>query len=135
MSVDSEIQRIQSAKSAIRNAIISKGVSVPSNSTLDLYAGYINSIPMGGSDEDDIIERKLSGEYSNSRVSYIGSQIFASLPNLTSVSFENCLSIGNSAFQSCTSLNSVYFPSCQYIGDSAFRGCSGLTIASFTGCI
>lgn len=49
MSVASEITRIQNAKESIKNAIESKGVSVPSNASIDTYATYIEQISGGSS--------------------------------------------------------------------------------------
>lgn len=44
MSIDSEINRLSLAKSNIRSAIISKGVSVSASDTLDKYADKVNAI-------------------------------------------------------------------------------------------
>lgn len=49
MSVNSEIERLQNAKSALKTAIEGKGVSVPSNTKLDGYADLVDSIETGGS--------------------------------------------------------------------------------------
>ena len=38
MSVQTEISRLQAAKSALRSAIQAKGVTVPASGTLDGYA-------------------------------------------------------------------------------------------------
>jgi hypothetical protein len=47
MSIANEIQRLQTAKANIKAAIESKGVTVPSATTIDGYAQLINSIPTG----------------------------------------------------------------------------------------
>lgn len=44
MSVQNEITRLQTAKSAIVTSITSKGVTVPEGTTLDSMAGYITQI-------------------------------------------------------------------------------------------
>lgn len=44
MSISSEIQRLENAKTAIANAIEAKGVTVPSYATLDEYASYVSQI-------------------------------------------------------------------------------------------
>lgn len=44
MSISSEINRIKNSKQDIRNAIIAKGVNVPSNASLDTYDTYVNQI-------------------------------------------------------------------------------------------
>ena len=48
MSIASEITRLQQAKADIKTAIENKGVTVPSDATLDDYDGYIYDIPSGG---------------------------------------------------------------------------------------
>lgn len=45
MSIASEIQRLQNAKSAIKSAIEGKGVTVPTATKLDGYAPLISAIP------------------------------------------------------------------------------------------
>lgn len=50
MSVQSEITRIESAKTAIATAIEGKGVTVPDGTLLDGMAALIESIEAGGSD-------------------------------------------------------------------------------------
>ena len=52
MSIANEIQRLQTAKANIKAAIESKGVTVPSATTIDGYAQLINSIPT----EDPMID-------------------------------------------------------------------------------
>ena len=49
MSIASEIQALQQDKSDIATAISNKGVTVPSGSGFDSFAGLINDIPSGGS--------------------------------------------------------------------------------------
>ena len=48
MSIASEISRLNTAKSDIRNSIIAKGVSVPTNAKIDTYDNYIAQIEGGG---------------------------------------------------------------------------------------
>ncbi len=48
MSVQSEITRLQNAKTALKTAIEGKGVTVPSSTKLDGYAGLVDSIEAGG---------------------------------------------------------------------------------------
>lgn len=44
MSISSEIDRIKTSKQDIRNAIIAKGVDVPTGASLDTYDTYVNQI-------------------------------------------------------------------------------------------
>ena len=152
------IQTLQSIKSDIKNAIIAKGGSVT-----DAFGGYaqaITDLPTGGGGdtdiEDGLIMKTLSGSYTNSRVTIIGSYTFyycknltnVSFPNvteidsyafinctnLTSVSFHICSDIYVGAFAYCTNLTNVSFPLCSYIGFSAFANCTNLTSVSFPLC-
>lgn len=47
MSIGNEVDRLKSAKTALRAAIEAKGVSVPESSTIDNYAEYVAAIPNG----------------------------------------------------------------------------------------
>lgn len=49
MSIQSEITRIENAKSSIKSAIESKGVSVPANAKIDDYGDLVNQITQDGS--------------------------------------------------------------------------------------
>ena len=53
MSIASEIERLQNAKSALKTAIEGKGVSVPASTTLDGYSALVDSIQAGGGSSDD----------------------------------------------------------------------------------
>lgn len=44
MSINSEIERISTAKTNIKNAITSKGISVPEDTKIDSYYLFINQI-------------------------------------------------------------------------------------------
>ena len=48
MSIASEIQRLQTAKTDIKTAIEAKGVTVPSSATIDTYDDYVSQISGGG---------------------------------------------------------------------------------------
>ncbi len=47
MSIQSEITRLQNAKTALKTAIENKGVTVPINTKLDGYANLVDSIETG----------------------------------------------------------------------------------------
>lgn len=49
MSISSEIDRLEAAKSQLAAAITAKGVTVPEAAKLDAYPDYVASIPAGGS--------------------------------------------------------------------------------------
>ena len=80
--------------------------------------------------EDSIINRTITN-YTNDRVTSIGSYAFAYCSSLTSVSFPAATTIEISAFYSCDKLTSVNFPVATTIESSAFCNCSSLTSISF----
>lgn len=57
MSISSEIERIQSAKSDIITAIENKGVTVPTGATIDALPELIDSIPGGGGGGGGVIDK------------------------------------------------------------------------------
>ena len=121
MSIATEIQRLKTAKADIKTAIENKGVTVPSNATIDAYPTYVSQISSGGGDY--IVESAVydptatySGEFKPTN--YITS---ATIPN-------GFTSIGDSAFYNYRRLTSITIPdSVTSIGDSAFYNCSNLT--------
>lgn len=54
MSIKTEITRITNAKTAIKDAITAKGVTVPSAASIDDMAGYIGQIEASGGDADKV---------------------------------------------------------------------------------
>lgn len=48
MSIQGEVQRLQSAKSSLADAITAKGVTVPEGTKLDGYAALVGQIQTGG---------------------------------------------------------------------------------------
>ena len=103
--------------------------------TIGEIANSINRITVGGdtSIEDAFVTKTLIN-YTNSRVSCIGSSVFGFYSSLTAVSFPACTTIGAEAFSYCYSLTTVNFPVCTTIGNSAFNYCTNLTTVSFPVC-
>lgn len=132
MSVQSEITRLENAKTAIKAAIEGKGVTVPDATMLDGMAALIESIQAGEDNTvlDALISGEIEGYYSNDRVTSIGSYSFA-YKYVNSVSFNSAIFISEGAFYNCPILSSVSFNSAEYIGDSAFGGCESIASASF----
>ena len=79
---------------------------------------------------DEVITRTIT-EYSNDRVTTIGSYAFYNCTLLTTITFPVVTSIGESTFYSCTSLSTITFPAVTSIGVYAFYDCSSLTTADF----
>ena len=97
------------------------------------YASVSVSVASGGGNtsvEDSLVTRTVSN-YTNNRVTSIGSYAFYKYASLTTASFPNATSIGSYAFYSCYSLTTASFPKATRIGSYAFYGCSGLITASF----
>ena len=132
MSIATEIQRLQTAKSDLKTAIEAKGVTVPSSATIDTYDDYVSQISGGTTYETEvkgIIDRSLTSIDIPSGVTSIGNYVFDSCSNLSSVTIPNSVtSIGNSAFYECFNLTSVTIPnSVISIYNFVFYGCRSLT--------
>ena len=80
----------------------------------------------GGEAEDGIIDRTISGAYSNRTVTKIGSYAFCDCSSLTEVSFQNAIAIQASAFINCTNLTKASFQKATEINAYAFHLCQGL---------
>lgn len=78
------------------------------------------------------MERTMSGEYENDRVTSVGEAAFYYQESMTSVSFPNVETVGSSAFYRCTNLVSANFPKVMTIGSTAFRLCEKLAGFDFT---
>lgn len=113
---------------AIANAIRAK-TGKTATMTLSEMVTEIEGISGGGdtSAEDGIIDRTISGEYTNNRVTSVGAQTFRSCSKLTTVDFPNATSIGTYAFYGCSALTSADFPKVTGVASSAFSNCSKLT--------
>ena len=59
MSIQTQIDRLASAKAAIKTAIEGKGVTVPDATLLDGMAALIESIQAGGGGSDYIVEKHV----------------------------------------------------------------------------
>ena len=99
-----------------------------------------------------LMERNMSGEYVNARITSIGKHALESNSMITGVSFPNVtaigeyglrycsgllsadlpelLTVGTSAFDACTKMESINAPKLQQIGSSAFYSCKALTSMS-----
>lgn len=149
MSIATEIERIQNAKTSIKNAIEEKGVEV-GDGLIDTYADKISEIiPHDTTLEDLLVTKRFSEEYTNNRIDRVGSQAFRETNitkfNSTSVTYiagyafyyvdtlEECnapnvtLCSGAGTFTSCTSLKKIEFPqNAGGINTSCFKGCTSL---------
>lgn len=88
----------------------------------DCYAQYrfIGYISVG------IVERSISGDYSNDRVTTVGAYAFQNCSSLTSVSFPNVTSIGDYAFNAANKLAKADLPKVTSIGQHGFSAANAL---------
>lgn len=88
----------------------------------DCYAQYrfIGYISVG------IVERSISGDYSNDRVTTVGAYAFQNCSGLTSVSFPNVASIGDYAFNAAHKLAKADLPKVTSIGQHSFSAANAL---------
>lgn len=110
-------------------------IDITENGEYDVaqYASANIDVSGGGdtSAETGIIDRTLSGTYTNSTVSMIGTYAFAYCDKLTAVNFPNAKNVAGDAFYSCSKLTSANMPNATTIGASAFYNCKELIDVNF----
>lgn len=116
----------------IGDGIIPEGtLDITENGTYDVteYATANVNVPTGGDTdfEDSFINRTLSGDYINDRVTKVGQFTFRGCTKITSLSFPKATSVGTNAFYGCNKLTEVNMPLVKTIGDNTFNGCSILS--------
>ena len=95
----------------------------------------VNNLPAagGGADNtaiDALIERTLSGAYSNDRVTTIGAYAFHRT-NITSLDCPIVTSMKDGACYYCENLETINFPKLKNMGNIAFSRCTNLRNAVF----
>lgn len=78
------------------------------------------------SQEVEVLSHTVSGEYTNSNVTYVGGRAFNADTGLTSISFPKVASTGTYTFNGCTNLVSASFPNLETMGNYNFNGCTKL---------
>ncbi|MBR5604192.1 MAG: leucine-rich repeat protein [Bacteroidales bacterium] len=81
------------------------------------YVGYVYT---------SLIEKTLSGEYTNKTVETIGAYAMYEQYDLTGVEFTKATRVEEYAFANCNQLSTVDFDLLDYIGANAFDGCEKL---------
>lgn len=81
----------------------------------------------GELNEDDIIQRSISGEYINDRITVLGSSCFRDCPNLTGIDCPNVVKIGGRAIYGCDAVNYVHLPNAEEMEDYGIYMCAKLT--------
>lgn len=154
MSIASELTRIQTAKSNLRQSIINKGGTVASDALLGAYATAVDNLPSGGGDMPANLSAYELDDWGRpssltikSGVTGFPEKAFQYCDSLTSVTLSNTVtSIGRYVFDN-SGLKSLTIPgNVQTIGIHSFSDCkslSSLTInsgvttidnISFSGC-
>lgn len=138
MSIATEISRLQTAKADIKTAIEAKGVTVPSNATLDTYDDYVSQISGGGgtSYEEELkglIDRSISAITIPSGVTKIGDGAFYGCTEIKTVGGtgsgadviipNTVTSIGARGFQASYVTAATFPDSVTSIGTSIFDTC------------
>ena len=95
----------------------------------------VNNLPSAGGEADNtvinaLIERTLSGAYSNDRVTTIGDYAFCRT-NITSLDCPNVTSMKEGACYYCGNLETINFPKLKKMGSAAFLSCTNLRNAVF----
>lgn len=134
MSVQTEIGRLRSAKSAIAAAIADKGVTVPDGTKLDGMAALIDSIEAYDMSAA-ALARTAATLVLDPAATSIGDNAFYKFQNLALTSLPSSLTtIGDYAFYNCSNLALTSLPSSlTSIGNYAFNGCAKLTELTFKG--
>lgn len=139
MSIATEISRLQTAKADIKSAIEAKGVTVPSNATLDTYDTYVSQIQTGGGGGTNYLEqyanKSLSGTISSTQLgTNIGANmaphLFDDQQSITSVDLTGTgtTKITDYFCYHCTRLSSVTIPNTVTEIGQYFCANSGLPI-------
>ena len=75
---------------------------------------------IAGSDEDAIIQRTISGAYSNDRITTVGACAFLGCNALTAIDLPNVTQVKRNAFESCNRLQTINLPKATDLGSGVF---------------
>lgn len=87
------------------------------------FGDAVDAITGGGADhsaEDAIIDRSISGAYSNDRITTVGACAFLGCFNLATIDLPNVTQVKRNAFESCIYLQTINLPNVTKLGSSAF---------------
>lgn len=93
----------------IANAIREKNESTTTYKVAEMGAA-VRNLPTGGGDEDAIIQRTISGAYSNDRITTVGACAFLGCQALTAIDLPNVTQVNRNAFESCVRLSTINLP-------------------------
>lgn len=114
----------------IGNAIRSKNSSTDKYKPSEMAAAIKNIKTQDNTAVNSIIDRTISGDYTNNEVTSVGKYAFEFCINLKTVTMANATDVNSNAFFSCINLISANFPNVKTVYSSAFNS-SGLTSITF----
>lgn len=99
--------------------------------TWDSAKGFGDAIDaIAGSDEDAIIQRTISGAYSNDRITTVGACAFLGCQALTAIDLPNVTQVNRNAFESCVRLSLINLPKVTALDKGVFTN-SAIQQANF----
>ena len=105
-TVIDKLNYLKETKTAIKNALVEKGVEVADSDTFRSYAQKVADIPAGREDISTLINGTLTNVTSD--VTSIRDYAFYGCSSITDATFPLVTSIGAYAFYGCTSLVALY---------------------------
>ena len=105
-TVVDKLNYLKETKTAIKNALVEKGVEVADSDTFRSYAQKVADIQAGGGDFDALIDGSLT-EISSGATS-VRKNFFYNYTGLISASFPNATTIDEYAFYICRTLKDIY---------------------------
>ena len=114
----------------ISNAIRSKNGDSTKYKPSEMAAAIKNIKAQDNTAINSVIDRTISGDYTNNEATSVGKYAFAFCPYLKTVTMANCTNINSNAFYDCTGLTSANFSNVKTVYSSAFNN-SGLTSITF----
>ena len=139
MSIATEISRLQTAKADIKTAIEAKGVTVPSNATLDTYDTYVSQIQTGGGTNylEQYANRSIPNIITSTQLgtnigSNMASHLFYDQENITAINLTGTgvTKISNYFCAECANLVNVTIPNT--VTEIGNNFCQNTKVASFT---
>lgn len=111
----------------IANAIRNKNGSSDTYKPSEM-ASAISSITTGDTTiEDGLLNKTLSGDYVNDRVTTIGYGSLSGQKSLTSISLPNLIRVEERALFNCAGATTINMPNVEYIGNYGVASCGTLT--------
>lgn len=135
-----DVTNFASASVNVPGIVPSGTSSITANGIYDItnFASVdVNVSGGGGGDhdaEDAIIQRTISGTYVNSRITGIGSNVFAYCWKLANVDLPNINTVGSNAFNGCTSMLTASIPKVTRVYHYAFNNCNSLASIDLPKC-